>query len=280
MSLNKFTDSTIEKKWMNINCNDLKAETFDAGSVTLDNLVVVETKASSISGNLASASPLLNLQNTNATNGAINVGVNVQNATGDGIKLVAINGPTPSSAIWSMFPLSLTTFTSPGTITLVTAGNTPDTSVILSGDFKGVTVQPPLTLTNQPYKWSTQAVAQSIPNTTLTTVVFDTDNKTQGGLTRVGGVFTVPVAGVYQVTYSCQWTTNATGIRESTVYINNNIATSFGYSAVAGYAAAAAITQNTLNVYLSANDNIRVQANQSSGGALSVSATLSVIKIA
>ncbi len=32
MSLNKFRDSTVEKQWMNINCNDLRCDTFECDS--------------------------------------------------------------------------------------------------------------------------------------------------------------------------------------------------------------------------------------------------------
>jgi len=35
MSLNKLTDSSIEKKWMNISCNDLKCSTLEVAGVEL-----------------------------------------------------------------------------------------------------------------------------------------------------------------------------------------------------------------------------------------------------
>jgi hypothetical protein len=114
-----------------------------------------------------------------------------------------------------------------------------------------------------------QAAAVSCTHATITPVPWDTEDFTDG-IAFAGGIFTVPVAGYYQVSAKVGWDSNATGYRRLRILQN-------GSSAGAGYnfvSPGASTPTNTLSRVLkcAAGDTIQTQIDQNSGSTLGTAA--------
>lgn len=110
-----------------------------------------------------------------------------------------------------------------------------------------------------------------ISDTTTTDVTSPTTVVRSSGCTSAAGVVTVPSAGVYLVTVSLCWVGNAVGSRISYVIVNNQNTGSdprYCYSYSAGTTAAYQASTQSSMINLAANDNVRAQVYQSSGGTL------------
>ena len=111
-----------------------------------------------------------------------------------------------------------------------------------------------------------QAAVISAVNNTNTPVPWDTEVYTDG-ITFAAGVFTVPVAGYYQVNAKVSFAVHATGVRQIRILQN-------GASANPGITQTGSNTTGSQTVGLSrtlkcaAGDTLQVQASQTSGAAL------------
>lgn len=115
------------------------------------------------------------------------------------------------------------------------------------------------------------SVNQSIPNNTVTTLTFDTEDFDTDGFhspalpTRL----TVPVVGIYHITASVSWPSNAAGLRAMVILLNG--ATTLMRDQRAPFAAEN-FNMGETTVELAAGDFVEVTVIQTSGGALNTSA--------
>ena len=117
------------------------------------------------------------------------------------------------------------------------------------------------------------SAAQSIPNSTTTDIVLATDQiPLAGGMTRSGGVFTVPIAGLYLVVIKARWAANATGYRTLQLKRNNSF---YAEAPIAMGQAQDSGAGISVVIKCAANDNLRMATWQNSGGALNVVTTSS-----
>lgn len=114
----------------------------------------------------------------------------------------------------------------------------------------------------------------SVPDSTYTGVTYTTTTLT-GGVTHSAGVFTVPVAGLYQVTAQLNWATGATGtFREVDIDRSQNSGSTWstlGLQRSYNSAATTAYEVATVTLDCNAGDQIRVRAYQNSGSTITVS---------
>jgi len=118
----------------------------------------------------------------------------------------------------------------------------------------------------------TNSIAQSIANSTRTTITFDTETFDTDGFHSTStntGRMTIPSgkAGKYLVTANVTFATNSTGAREIYLFKNGNF-----YSQVFAVATATGSSGNALPdlVSLAVGDYIDIRVEQSSGGSLDV----------
>lgn len=111
--------------------------------------------------------------------------------------------------------------------------------------------------------------AQSIPNNTLTTVTFPTENwDSANAFNASTGVFTAPIDGVYLVTGVISWNSNATGQRYGYVVQNGTLTGYFNNGAEQpGITGTVTMSFNDTCRVL-AGQTISIQAIQTSGGNL------------
>lgn len=112
---------------------------------------------------------------------------------------------------------------------------------------------------------------QTIPNTTLTTVIYQTvdrDDSADISYNTGTGVFTVTTAGWYLITAAAMWLSNNTGTRFHAVRVNAAQTVSDRRAAMGG-------SESTITtaLYLATNDQVDVVVYQSSGGNLALIAS-------
>lgn len=282
MSLNHITSSAVENPWMNINCNDLKCQTFTSAQGPTFNgpFAITETKASTISGPLPSFSSLLQIQNTDTTANSYQQGISIRNALGNNMKLIVQN-TTGTSFIYNDVALGLLTQGNPGTISLSpnqalalttssSDGISANTQTVVSGN---------ISVSNQPYLELQIPSAVSIPNTTLTTITgLTTVVRNVGGITYSAGTFTVPSTGVYTISYGGQYAASGTGtgVRRLNVTVAPSAYVYAGSSDSIGTNTDTSLLSSSVTLYLTPANTFVVQAQQTSGSALNLS-TLDVV---
>jgi hypothetical protein len=126
-----------------------------------------------------------------------------------------------------------------------------------------------------------QAAAVSCPNSTQTDMPWDTIDS-DNGIPFSAGVFTIPVAGYYDVEAAFNFVANATGYRQIRVLINS--ATNATSSNNASTATAGTAVGFARTFILAAGDTVMVRVQQNSGAALStdgnpVSNYVSIVKV-
>jgi len=127
---------------------------------------------------------------------------------------------------------------------------------------------------NAPYAQIGRSTDQSIPNSTLTAVLWTTEvSDSHSGHSTVTNTsrYTATVAGLYQVSCSLPWDPNATGVREMFFRVNNTTSTP-GDRAQAS-TVATIMTSSTRLLRLAVNDYVEVVVWQNSGGALNISSS-------
>lgn len=82
-----------------------------------------------------------------------------------------------------------------------------------------VTVDNILFLNGQPTHIREKSGDQEISSETDTKVTFDTDVSNKGGITCDGSTFTVPVGGIYFISYNVNWSSGSSGLRNSNIKV-------------------------------------------------------------
>ena len=121
--------------------------------------------------------------------------------------------------------------------------------------------------------------AQSIPNNTGTTIVFNSEtNDDEGCYNTTNGVFTVPAGGTYQITARVIFASNATGYRYATVRRNGGASKGLLFDACSSERAFLNISDSLI---CDAGDTLDISVIQTSGGALDVTvgSSLNITKI-
>jgi hypothetical protein len=127
-----------------------------------------------------------------------------------------------------------------------------------------------LAVKNPPGSIASRTTTQSIPNGAFTDVTFPTEDfDTMAGFTAGGSVITVSAAGVWTIKGGIQWPANGTGTRALLIIVDGVELTAAGDERIP---TAAATTRQVVSadVKLTAGQQIKMQAFQSSGGALNI----------
>lgn len=121
--------------------------------------------------------------------------------------------------------------------------------------------------------------AQTITTATKTTVLYDTVQENQGGMTydSTTGFVTVPTAGIYTVTVTSSFATNATGQRHLYLYDGSGLETTTVMEAVSS---GSSIPSHNSLYKLSAGDTLYSQVQQTSGGDLDIGTVFTVLDVA
>ncbi len=201
-----------------------------------------------VSSGIICPSTLSNLNTTNITISGFNITnltttstVNLTAATLNISGQTTLQALTTTNLMTTNFSTSNLTVTS-STITNLTATNITSTNLYVP---------------SQPFHISYVSL-QSIPHNTGTTVLFAT-NPTNSGISFASGVCTVTYAGWYAITSSYYFENNGSGIRASSLFINNNEIKALTTPAISG-----AVTYLPLSgIYkLAANDTIKLTSYQ------------------
>src|SRR5215831_948848 len=120
-----------------------------------------------------------------------------------------------------------------------------------------------------------QQVAQSVPNTTFTSITFDLEDVDKdptgaGGHSTSSNTsrYTAVYSGWYEVTGAIAWTANATGRRASAWVVNGGILNGSQQAGPATAASDAEVVTRTMLIFLNVSDVVELQGYQESGGAL------------
>lgn len=121
----------------------------------------------------------------------------------------------------------------------------------------------------------TNSAVQSIPNSTLTALTFDTETFDSGtpsnNMHDTGSNtsrLTCRVAGLYQITGLVEFATSATGVRIAALKLNGTISLPGGTVSVQSSSGTPSITQITTSYRLAVSDYIELIVWQNSGGSL------------
>lgn len=129
---------------------------------------------------------------------------------------------------------------------------------------------------NPPFEHVTIAAPQSIPNNTLTTVVFDTRNafrSNQPAMLQPDGTLRCTQSGVYLATAFVRWAANATGYRMATIARNRAGARTYRATPQDPAMAIAGVTHRTIvttQIACEAGDAIELRVQHTAGAALNV----------
>ena len=127
---------------------------------------------------------------------------------------------------------------------------------------------------NKPLFQVRQTVTQSIPNTSPTNVSFDTViYDSHGGWNSGASNYTVSVAGWYWVSILVEFQSNATGVRTCRLNQNNTGSSLLVHTMTPNASGNSAGAYLTGPVKCAIGDVIRVEAAQTSGGALGTQVT-------
>lgn len=116
---------------------------------------------------------------------------------------------------------------------------------------------------------------QSIPNNTVTLATYTTEDFDNDNMINLAGSTTnvvVQTAGLYLVTGSATWATNAVGVRETAILKNGTLVA--GFRAANNGAVLGSGTPCTHLVSCVATDILTMQVFQTSGGALNVTSSV------
>ena len=111
---------------------------------------------------------------------------------------------------------------------------------------------------------------QSIPNTTETTITWDTKVRDTHGTMNASGIFTVPVAGIYTVSSTVGYTNNSTGLRYMVLSQTGSATKDYRAMENNSPGTGAFVMCATVGFNCRAGDTLFVRTYQSSGGALTL----------
>mgnify|MGYP007071575286 CR=1 FL=1 len=111
---------------------------------------------------------------------------------------------------------------------------------------------------------------QSIPNTTETTITWDTKVRDTHAAMNASGIFTVPAAGIYTINATVGYTSNSTGLRY--IVLSQTGSATKDYRAMENNSpgTGAFVMSATVGFNCRAGDTLFVRTYQSSGGALTL----------
>lgn len=115
-----------------------------------------------------------------------------------------------------------------------------------------------------------RSAVQSVSNATYTAVSWDTTVVNSVGASFSAGVYTVPVAGDYEVSAALEFAANGTGIREVVLYRNGVIQRVIARESAPSASTTAFVCGQFLMTGLVAGDTLEIRAYQTSGGALNI----------
>lgn len=119
------------------------------------------------------------------------------------------------------------------------------------------------------------ASGASINNSTDTTVIWNTKiQDTHGGMNTSTGIFTVPISGLYEITVTNTFNSNSTGSRYITTNQSGSVSASYRGPTMQATTTGATGTFNCSRFKCLAGDQLNAQVFQNSGGALSLSASV------
>jgi len=160
-------------------------------------------------------------------------------------------------------------------VAAVPATHTFSDGIALSSEMNSYARDPLLFLFSKPAAELRQTVAQSIPNVTWTSVLFDTEDldsdpagtgahSTSSNTSRYVAVY----AGWYRVSGGVEFAVNATGQRGCAWAVNGTLVTASRTFISATAATGMGVPARTKLVFLNVGDYVELQVYQTSGGAL------------
>ena len=128
-----------------------------------------------------------------------------------------------------------------------------------------------------------QASGQSIPNSTLTAIVWDTKViDSHNAMNISNGEWTCPVSGTYQFNNANAFAANGTGFRQFTTDVNNGASSKILCQQIPNASNGFVTCGSTLH-RLKAGDVVKIMAFQTSGGALSLTGsgydTINIVRV-
>ena len=122
-----------------------------------------------------------------------------------------------------------------------------------------------------------RTASQSVANSTTSVVTYSTITENTGGFVSSSGAVTVPLTGRYSITGQISWAVNGTGYRQIQITQNGTAIWGnliLGSSAASTNDSGVAVTSERLT----ANDIIRIQGTQNSGGALNITSARFILE--
>jgi hypothetical protein len=111
---------------------------------------------------------------------------------------------------------------------------------------------------------------QSIPNSTETTITWDTKVRDTHGTMNASGIFTVPAAGIYTISASVGYVSNATGVRYMVLSQTGSATKDYRAMENNSPGTSSVVMCATVGFNCRAGDTLFVRTYQSSGGALTL----------
>lgn len=173
---------------------------------------------------------------------------------------------------------STTATTSPTTGSLTTSGGLGvNGNMWLNGYMK---------MNGRAFGWIVGSGTQSLNNNwdvVLGSTYWNGANGTNGGITFSNGVYTVPRAGFYAMSFTISFQQNTTGNRYAHFVLNGTIGARYGFVAAAPASSGSCSLSSTMMWSMGANDNISVNVSQGSGGTITMDAgtygTFSIVEL-
>jgi len=260
---NLLTPIPPQKRWAKLYVDSINV---GSGGITGGPFHITETVStgpSTITGDVGSFNGQLQFTTTNNTANYSLVGPSVYEFTNTtGVKLYAQNGPLPISGLAVDGNSAIRTFQSGTFIALLPNG----TSAFVAS-------QTGVVMPIQPYLETSLPSSLSIPGGIDTPLTTMTNVRTVGTITYNSGtgVYTVPISGVYTISYSVNWQTTIPPSSSTGGFIQiTGDSGLYGNSLKAIATTTGSGNTGSLVKYLVGGTQLTIQVNQISGGSLNI----------